>query len=159
MQELQKTQIQSLGQEDFLKEEMATHSRFNPWVEKNPWIRKQQSTPVFLPGRFHGLKSLVGYSPWGCTESDTTKQMSTALMWASEPWGNLGSSIPAISQSSGYSHSPGWALRKLQMWKHRILAPDSWSEVKWKLLSCVPLFATPWTMQSIEFSRPEYWSG
>ena len=30
---------------------------------------------------------------------------------------------------------------------------------KWKLLSCVRLFATPWTTQSMEFSRPEYWSG
>ena len=30
---------------------------------------------------------------------------------------------------------------------------------KWKLLSRVRLFATPWTMQSMEFSRPEYWSG
>ena len=30
---------------------------------------------------------------------------------------------------------------------------------KWKLLSCVWLFATPWTIQSMEFSRPEYWSG
>ena len=29
---------------------------------------------------------------------------------------------------------------------------------KWKLLSCVWLFATPWTIQSMEFSRPEYWS-
>ena len=34
-----------------------------------------------------------------------------------------------------------------------------WSEVKWNLLSCIWLFATPWTIQSIEFSRPEYWSG
>ena len=33
------------------------------------------------------------------------------------------------------------------------------SEVKWKLLSHVQLFATPWTAQSMEFSRPEYWSG
>ena len=33
------------------------------------------------------------------------------------------------------------------------------SEVKWKLLSCVQLFATQWTIQSMEFSRPEYWSG
>ena len=32
-------------------------------------------------------------------------------------------------------------------------------EVKWKLLSHVRLFATPWTIQSMEFSRPEYWSG
>ena len=30
---------------------------------------------------------------------------------------------------------------------------------KWKLPSHVPLFATPWTIQSMEFSRPEYWSG
>ena len=31
-----------------------------------PWRRKWQPTPVFLPGRFHGQKSLMGYSPWGC---------------------------------------------------------------------------------------------
>ena len=30
---------------------------------------------------------------------------------------------------------------------------------KWKLLSCVWLFATPWTIQPMEFSRPGYWSG
>ena len=34
-----------------------------------------------------------------------------------------------------------------------------WSEVNWKSLSRVQLFVTPWTIQSIEFSRPEYWSG
>ena len=34
-----------------------------------------QPTPVFLPGKFHGLRSLVGYSPWGCKESDTTEQL------------------------------------------------------------------------------------
>ena len=38
---------------------------FNPWVGKIPWKRKWQPTPVFLPGKFHGWKSLVGYSPWG----------------------------------------------------------------------------------------------
>ena len=39
--------------------------RFDPWVGKMPWRRKWQPTPVFLPGRFHGQRSLVGYSPWG----------------------------------------------------------------------------------------------
>ena len=34
-------------------------------------------TPVFLPGEFHGQRSLEGYSPWGCKESDTTEQLST----------------------------------------------------------------------------------
>ena len=37
---------------------------FNPWVGKIPWRREQLPTPVFLPGEFHGKKSLAGYSPW-----------------------------------------------------------------------------------------------
>ena len=44
---------------------------FHPWVRKIPWRRKWQSTPVFLPGKSHGQRSLVGYSPWGLRESDT----------------------------------------------------------------------------------------
>ena len=37
------------------------------------WRRKWQPTPVFLPGESHGQRSLVGCSPWGRTESDTTE--------------------------------------------------------------------------------------
>ena len=47
--------------------------RFDPWVMKIPWRRKWQPTPVFLPGESHGKRSLAGYSPWGCKESDTTE--------------------------------------------------------------------------------------
>ena len=47
--------------------------RFNPWVGKIPWRRKWQPTPVFLLGKFHGQKSLVGYSPWGHKESGMTE--------------------------------------------------------------------------------------
>ena len=47
--------------------------RFDPWVRKVPWNRKWQPTPVFLPGKFHGQKSLMGYSPGGHTEQDTTE--------------------------------------------------------------------------------------
>ena len=39
--------------------------RFNPWVGKIPWRGKWQPTPVLLPGKSHGLRSLVDYSPWG----------------------------------------------------------------------------------------------
>ena len=46
---------------------------FHPWVRKIPWRRKWQPTPVFLPGESHGWRSLVGYSLWGCKESDTTE--------------------------------------------------------------------------------------
>ena len=44
--------------------------QFDPWVRKTPWRRKWQPTPVFLPGESHGQRSLAGYNPWGCTESD-----------------------------------------------------------------------------------------
>ena len=49
--------------------------RFDPWVQKIPWRRKWQPTPVFLPGESHGLRSLVGCSPWGRKELDTTEQL------------------------------------------------------------------------------------
>ena len=50
--------------------------QFNPWVRKIPWRRKWQPTPVFLPEKLHGPKSLGGYSPWSHRESDMTEQMS-----------------------------------------------------------------------------------
>ena len=52
---MQKTQVRSLGWEDPLEKEMAT--------------------PVLLPGESHGGRSLVGYSPWGRKESDTTERL------------------------------------------------------------------------------------
>ena len=47
---------------------------FDPWAKKI-WKRKWQPTPVFLPGKSHGQKSLMSYSPWGCKEPDTTEQL------------------------------------------------------------------------------------
>ena len=56
MQETQETRVQSQGQED-------------------PWRRAWQPTPVFLPGEFAGQRNLMGYSPWGFEELDTTEVM------------------------------------------------------------------------------------
>ena len=53
---MQETWVRSLGWED-------------------PWTRKWQPTPVFLPGESHGRRSLVGYSPRGREESDMTEQL------------------------------------------------------------------------------------
>ena len=53
---MQETQVQSLGREDPLEKEMATHS-------------------VLLPGKSQGWRSLVGYSPQDRKESDTTEQL------------------------------------------------------------------------------------
>ena len=44
---------------------------FDPWVGKICWRRKRQRTPVFLPGKSHGQRSLAGYSPWGWQKSQT----------------------------------------------------------------------------------------
>ena len=52
---------------------------FNPRVRKIPWRREQLPTPVFLPGEFHGQRSLVGYSPWSRKELDTTERLSLSL--------------------------------------------------------------------------------
>ena len=55
--------------------------RFDPWIGKIPW-RWKQPIPVFLPGKFHGQRSLVGYSPWGCKELDMTERLHFTLdMW------------------------------------------------------------------------------
>ena len=56
---MQETWVQSLGQEDPLEKEMAT-------------------TPVFLPGKSHGQRSLEDYSPWDHKELDTTERLHLA---------------------------------------------------------------------------------
>ena len=49
---------------------------FNPWLRNIPRRRKWQPTPVFLPEKSHGQKSLVGYSPQGHKESNMTEWLS-----------------------------------------------------------------------------------
>ena len=47
------------------------------------WRRKWQPTLVLLPGKFHGWRSLVGYSPWGRKESDTTEWLQFLSFYSS----------------------------------------------------------------------------
>ena len=53
--------------------------RFNSWVRKIPWRREGIPTPVFLPGEFHGQRSLAGYSPWRHKELDMNWVTNTYL--------------------------------------------------------------------------------
>ena len=46
----------------------AVEPEFNHWVGNIPWRRKRHLTPVFLPGKFHGQKTLAGYSSWACEQ-------------------------------------------------------------------------------------------
>ena len=65
---------------------------FNPWVRKIPWRRKWRLTPVFLPGKFNGQRSLVGYSPWGRKELDMTKHTVIHLLSSFQNSGSVASS-------------------------------------------------------------------
>ena len=51
----------------------------------DPWRRKWLRTPVFLPGEFHGQRSLAGYSPWGFKQSDSTDQLNTLCVQLCDP--------------------------------------------------------------------------
>ena len=61
---------------------------FHPWVKKSPWRREWLPTSVFLPREIHGQRSLVGYSPWGHKESDTTERLTLPLSmkWSDVSW-------------------------------------------------------------------------
>ena len=58
-----------------MQEMQETGNRFNPWVRKISWSRKWQPTSVFLPRKFHGQRSLAGYSLWGCKELNMTEHV------------------------------------------------------------------------------------
>ena len=93
-------------------------SSSDSWVHKIPWRRKWQPTPVFLPGKSHGQRSLAGYSPWGPKESDRTEHAGTNwvhdLGW---PW---------PESSSRRALGPGIEVGSWQR-EHEILATDQWS--------------------------------
>ena len=50
------------------------------WVGKIPWRRKWQPPPLFFPGQSHGQMSLVGYSPWGHKNSNTTQRLNKNVL-------------------------------------------------------------------------------
>ena len=54
---------------------------FDPWIGKILWRRKWQPTPVFLPGKSHGQRSLGGYSPWGCKKVRHDSATTTTLIY------------------------------------------------------------------------------
>ena len=60
------------GEESICQRKRLERREFDPCVRKIPWNRKWHPTPVFLPGKFHGQRSLAAYSPRGCKESDVT---------------------------------------------------------------------------------------
>ena len=58
----------SCGKESTCQWRRRKRRGFNPQVRRIPWRRKWQPIPIYLPGKVHGQRSLMGYSPWGCKE-------------------------------------------------------------------------------------------
>ena len=137
---VQETQLQSLGQKDLLEKEMATHSSILAW--KIPWTEES--------GRLQSMGSQRVRHDWA-----TSLSLSWVLLAVGEL---LNLSLPQFFFCKWKYHviclfGLLWRSHELIFEKHLE------SERKWKLLSCVRLFVTPGTIQSMEFSRPEHWSG
>ena len=77
-----------------------TRHRFDPWVGKIPWRRKRQPSPLFLPGKFHGQRTLAGYNPWGSKKSG---YLSNFLMRPASSGGSRGTSGTPCRQNMGIS--------------------------------------------------------
>ena len=104
------------------------------WVQSlggdNPLEKEMATTPVFLPEKFHGQRSLVGYSPWACKESNMTPSKQLVIGWVS--WLLLFLLSPRRSNQSILKEvSPGCSLEglmlklKLQYFDHLMWSVDS----------------------------------
>ena len=60
-------------------------TQFQPLGPEDPLEKRMVPTPGFLPGEFHGQRSLVGYHPWGRRESDTVERLTLSLFTLSAP--------------------------------------------------------------------------
>ena len=79
--------------------------------------------------------------------------LSLAVLHSCPIDGALGIVLWHFANKGLYNQSYGFSRSHVWMWE--LDNKDGW---KWKSLGCVWLFVTPWTIQSMEFSRPEYWS-
>ena len=99
------------------------------WTQRH-WRRKWQPTPVFFPRESHGQRSLVGYSPCGCKQSDTIQQLNSNIMDTSLP-------TPAFALNSESKQGAGGTpVRKGQ-------APEKVLDIFFPLLGNAMSFCTP----------------
>ena len=92
---------------------------FNPWDSKIPWRRKWQPTPVFLPGKSNGHRSLVSYSPWDCKGDQhdlATKQPQSLCISHYAKWSVLFK--PCHSPMSHYLYLFYRGVHRAVIWAH-----------------------------------------
>ena len=127
----------------FLDFKITADGDFSYEIKRHQLLRRRRQwhpTPILLPGKSHGRRSLVGCSPWGRTELDTTKRLHFH-----------------INFPLSYSYRD-------QLLLFMILSLNYVSLLLLSCFSCVQLCATPWTAAyqaspSMGFSRQEHWSG
>ena len=124
---------------------------FHPWVRKILWRRKWQLTPVFLPGKSHGQRSLEGCSPWDHKESDTTECLNTIINTTLFPTMAAHSSILAWkipwTEEPGRLQSMGFAKSRTQL-SNFTFVPHSGLTVREKSLHpSILMEKTPWLGQ------------
>ena len=106
---------------------------FDLWLRKSPWRREWLPNLAFLPGEFHGQRSLAGCSPWGCKELDTTEWLiltswisvllQSLLITLEDPW-------LVLSQSSkrGLPWRFSGEESACEHWRHSL---DPWVRMRW----------------------------
>ena len=154
----------------------------SPQVPKRKW----HPTPVLLPGESHGWRSLVGYSPWGHTESDMTEQLHSLTHYMPQSPRATGCILSpcffnlyaeysmrnaGLEEAQAGIKIAGRNINNLRYTDDTTLMAESEEKLKSllmkvkekvKSLSHVRLFVTPWTVAhqaspSMGSSRHEYW--
>ena len=113
------------------------------------WRRKWQPTPVFLPGEFHGQRSLVSYSPWGskeldmtCKELDTTERLTLPLLL----WAKLKTGLGRFPRGGNVALS--WILRTIRLeniylTQKKVIKNQGINQTKLSLIGALPLLYNP----------------
>ena len=81
------------------------------------WRRRWHLTPVFLPGKSHGQRSLVGYSPWGCEELETTERLPFHFLLSCIGEGN-GNPLQCSCLENPRDGGAWWT--SFRLWGHRV---------------------------------------
>ena len=99
---------------------------FDLWVGKIPWRRKWQPAPIFLLGKSHGQRSLVGFTPWDCKELDKTEWLRKhtyllvqylkllrtlgvlGLVGFTDGWGWIPAWLASVSRVTGLMQAHWW---------------------------------------------------
>ena len=110
--------------------------RFDPWVEKIPWRKKWQPTPVFLLGESHGQRSLAGHCPWGRKKirhswAHTCMHTVRCVHWDWVRRGESSQGAGAQGQVRGHSDDTGKRVREKTAWKSGRYTQTLLEEPEW----------------------------